>query len=213
MEPHPTQPMFVALHPAPALDRLIQGYKDRTAALVGDQLFLEDPPHSTVYLAHFPPGADPAAALAPLADRPPPRVRLTGWAAFENDPLTARHTLIAAIHPDDKAALRELQAEVVRLVAPLRDAAATERHFRGRWQHLSEPQRAAVVDHGFPYLFAGWEPHFTVASIAPAAWAELRRHLDADPPHGEFACDSLRHYDLADGRPTLRGEVRFRTAG
>jgi hypothetical protein len=206
----PTVPVFVALKPDDRLHELVQGYKDRTRELVGDQLYLADPPHLTVYLACFP----AAVRLAPLlrdlvAATPPPAVRLVGWHAFENDALTGRHTLTCAIHPDDKRALRAFQGRVVAAVAAHRDRAATDARFAGRLQHLSAGQREGVAAVGFPFVGDGWEPHFTVASVAPAAWDALLAELQSRPPGGQFSCSALGEYQLDGIRPVLRDRLSF----
>jgi hypothetical protein len=206
----PTVPAFVALKPDDRLRGLVQGYKDRARELIGDQLYLDDPPHLTVYLACYP---EPVR-LAPLlravaAETSPPRVRLVGWHAFENDALTGRHTLTCAIHPDDKQALRAFQARVVAAVAAHRDRAATEARFAGRFAHLTAGQRRNVVEFGFPYVGDGWEPHFTVASIDPAKWDDLLAEFRPRPPGGPFFCSALEEYQLDGIRPVPRGRLSF----
>ena len=49
----PLQPMFISLDPDETLEQRILQYKSEVRELVGDQLFLADPPHLTVYLAVF----------------------------------------------------------------------------------------------------------------------------------------------------------------
>ena len=197
---------FIALKPDAALHALIQGYKDRACRRVGDQLYLSDPPHLTVYLAAFPPEFRPLAALRLP---PAPRVRLAGWHAFEADALTGKNTLVAQIHADDKAALRTFQRELVAALAPHRDAAKTEARFAGRLHALTPEQRTNVRDFGFPFLFDGWQPHFTIASFDPAAWASVLAEFAADTPEGTYLCSALAEYQLDGNRPIFRSEMKM----
>lgn len=206
----PTVPVFLALLPDERLRARVQGFKDRTRTRVGDQLYLDDPPHLTVYLACFPQGLRLAPLIAGIvAASPPPRVRLTGWHAFENDALTGRNTLTCQIHPDDKRELRAFQRRVVAAVAGLRHRPATDSRFAGRLQHLSAGQRECVAEYGFPFVGDGWEPHFTVASIDPAKWADLFAELRSDPPVGTFSCSAFGEYQLDGIRPVFRDGVIF----
>jgi 2'-5' RNA ligase len=196
--------LFVALAPDAALSDFLRAAKRRTRELVGPQLYLDDPPHLTLFLAAFP---DEGAALGVWDELrrglTAPSGRLIGWHVFAADPLTGNETLVGAVAPEDKERLRGVQARVLDLVAPRRDEAATAARFAARLPQLSAEQRTSLQRCGFPYTGAGWEPHFTVASIRaadwPAAWAALRNH----PPSGPFACPRLQLYRLDDGHPTL----------
>ncbi len=202
------QPRFIALQPDPRLTERLFGYKQRTHALVGPQLFLEDPPHLTVYLALYPTQTTLLAHLEPLARQLPTLLtRILGWHVFQSDPLTGNHTLVCAIHPDDQQTLRGVQQQIVEVVAPRRDVSATRDRFGTRLQQLSVSQQAAIAAVGFPYFGEGWIPHFTVASIRPDDWEQVFDELQDDPPHGEFYCPALVEYLLVDGQPHQVGTL------
>ncbi len=194
--------MFAALVPEAALHRLVQDYKDEARALVGEQLFLDDPPHLTVYLSVFPSVAavlDQWAQL-PIKDVEQP-VEITGWHVFHADALTGNHTLVCDLAAADKRRLRDAQQQVINQLAPVRDPVAARQRFALRSSALDEAQRAAVAEHGFPYVGAGWEPHFTIASIQPDMWPRVWRAFADRPPVGSFCCPRMRLYQLHDGVP------------
>lgn len=205
-----TVPVFLALMPDDRLADRVQRYKDRTRDLAGPQLYLDDPPHLTTYFACFP---ESFRAGPPVADivrnSPPPQVRIVGWHAFEADAMTGRNTLVCAIHPDDKHALRAFQQRIVSAVAAHRDIPATERRFAGRIEHLTVEQRECIAAAGFPFLGNGWQPHFTVASIDPAVWQTVLSALSADPPTGTYSCSAVAEYQLDGIRPVLRERFVF----
>jgi 2'-5' RNA ligase len=194
--------MFAALEPDAALQRLVQDYKDETRALVGEQLFVDDPPHLTVFLSVFP---TVAAALAQWAKLPAKDVEqpveITGWHVFDADALTGNHTLVCDLAAEDKRRLRDAQQQVIDQLAPIRDREAACRRFAPRASALDESQRAAVAEHGFPYVGAGWEPHFTIASIQPDVWPRVWRAFADRPPVGSFRCPRMRLYQLDEGVP------------
>ncbi|MEX2114109.1 MAG: 2'-5' RNA ligase family protein [Pirellulales bacterium] len=194
--------IFAAIEPDAALHRLVQGYKDDTRALVGEQLYLADPPHLTIYLAVFPTvevALDRWRMLTTLGlDL---TIEVIGWHVFDADALTGNHTLVCDLAAADKVRLREVQQRVVERLAPARDVAATHARLAPRLHLLSEAQRAAVATQGFPYLGNGWEPHFTIASIRPDDWPQLWETLAKRPPRGSFRCPRMRLYQLVDGLP------------
>jgi 2'-5' RNA ligase len=202
-------PLFVALKPEPALFAVVQRYKDRTRSLAGDQLYLSDPPHLTVYLAVFPPEFRAASVLSAVMSRPAPRVRIVGWHSWLGDALTGRNTLVCDIHPDDKAELRKFQTVVVSALAPHRDVVATEARFAGRLSALTPEQRDNVRHFGFPYLGDGWQPHVSIASIDPAHWPAVWSEFEPQPPSGAFTMPVLDEYELHGVEPVHRQRLTF----
>ncbi len=193
---------FVVLQPEPALGSLIQRFKDQVRSLAGEQLYLADPPHLTVYLADFA-SADALLARWPqiVARTRDLSVNLIGWHVFEADSLTGGQTLVCDLAAHDKHRLRTLQRDVVDLFAPLHDPAAARSRLAPRIEHLSAEQRQCVVRHGFPFLGVGWEPQFTIASIRPAEWPEVWQALRPQSPHGSYRCVRWRLGRLRDGKP------------
>jgi 2'-5' RNA ligase len=202
-------PLFLALKPEPRLFDIVQNYKHRTRELAGEQLYLSDPPHLTVFLAVFPAEFRAMDVLATVMTRPAPMIRLIGWHSWLGDPLTGRNTLVCDIHPDDKIQLRQFQMSVVNALAPHRDVAATNARLASRLSALSPDQQECLHRLGFPYLGDGWQPHLSIASIEPAAWPAVWAELKDQPPHGEFTLSSLDEFELHGVEPIHRRGLTF----
>ncbi|MGD9722739.1 MAG: 2'-5' RNA ligase family protein [Pirellulales bacterium] len=189
--------IFAALEPDARLAALIQGYKHETRTLVGEQQYLGDAPHLTVYLAAFRAVDEVVAQWRQFARRHEPiDVQLIGWHVFEADALTGSNTLICDLAAGDKHRLRNRQTEAIELLAPLHDVALTRRRIEPRLAQLTDEQRACVERFGFPYVGDGWEPHLTIASIRPADWPAVWSALGAHPPVGAYRCARWRLYQL-----------------
>ena len=195
-------PAFVALEPDARLSPLIQDFKNRTRSIAGEQLYLGDPPHLTVYLAAFP-STDVLLERWPqvAARHDDLAVNLVGWHVFDADALTGCQTLVCNIAKYDKARLRKLQREIVDLLAPVRDLAASAERFAPRMEFLNDDQRLCIERYGFPFLGDGWEPHFTIGSIRPADWPAVWQALETKSPHGSYHCARWRLYQLVAGKP------------
>jgi len=200
---------FAALMPDERTSAMIQHFKDRTRELVGPQLYLDDPPHTTVYLASFPNGFDAIERLRTAVIPAPSPVRFHGWHSWVGDPLTGRNTLVCSLHPDDKPMLRVRQQHIAAALAPHRDPATTEARFACRFDSLTAEQRHNVRTVGFPFLGDGWEPHITVASIAPEHWDIVLRELHSCPPFGAFSYTHLEVFELHGDEPSSRGRYEF----
>ncbi|MBS0208538.1 MAG: 2'-5' RNA ligase family protein [Planctomycetes bacterium] len=197
-------PLFFSLEPDPALTTLILDYKQRTRRVAGDQLYLSDPPHLTVYLAAFASSAKLDEAWDRIVGRlVAPTFEITGWHLFEQDALTGRQTLVCDLCAADRDIFRALQRTVVDAAAPWRDRRATEQRYAGRLDRLQHVEREQVERVGFPFVGDGWHPHFSIASIATGDWPRVRAELWNDPPRGRFTCPRLQLYELHDGHPRL----------
>ena len=197
-------PLFIALQPDLALTQFLLDAKERTRNQVGDQLYLSDPPHLTLYLAYF---ADITAVqhhIQALADTLQPVVgNLHGWHVFENDVLTSRNTLTCQIDPAAIPQVRATQAAVIAALSPLRDVARTRERYAARLDQLSPERQQAVETVGFPFIGDDWQPHFSVGSILPGDWPLVWADLQSTPPSGAFSCPQLKLYQLEGVTPRL----------
>ncbi|HEY2784267.1 MAG TPA: 2'-5' RNA ligase family protein [Fimbriiglobus sp.] len=204
---------FLALTPDPRFAAAVKKHKGRVRETVGPQMYLDDPPHVTLYLAVFTDGESLLGRLArSLGDIPTPRVEVTGWHRFANDPLTGHQTLVFDFRPEDREVLRQVQAAVVAAAAPLRDCQATAARFADRLDKLSPEETQNVSRIGFPFFGAGWHPHVTVASIRSTDWPAVERDILPHSHAGPCSFPVLHEYDLIDGKPVEVGEIHLAAA-
>src|SRR5262249_1382024 len=123
---NPATPCFLALTPDDAFAATVLAYKRLTEQRVGPQLYLNDPPHLTLYLACF---ADlPALRMATRHVAPTlraPTATVYGWHLFRDDPLNGNHTLVCDISADGLGDLSLFQNSICDAVSPLRDPDST----------------------------------------------------------------------------------------
>lgn len=204
---------FLALEPERAFAVRVLAYKKRTAELAGPQLYLEDPPHLTLYVGAFPEGADVAAASAAVASNlPAPATAITGWHVFDNDQLTGNQTLVCQIDPQQRQGLRNWQQRIAAAVSPLRDADACRSRYAPCWHRLAQLEQDNVEQWGFPFLGTIWHPHLTIASVRASDWATVWPTLAAEPPAGTVCFPSLNLYALDAGQPVLLERFRLETS-
>ncbi|QDU73667.1 hypothetical protein Pan97_06650 [Bremerella volcania] len=195
---------FISVDPSPEFSRTINAYKQTVRDLVGNQIFLNEPPHMTAYLARFVAGTDLSQSVVRLAESiPAPTLRTTGWHVFDADPMTGNRTLVVNFDEPSQSLLRSIQEQIGSSLQGLYDPAATKQRYAEAWQHFAPEQRKAVETVGFPFWGAGWHPHFTIASISPLDWPTVADKLLPSPPSGEIVCPSLSQYRVIDGESHL----------
>jgi len=195
---------FLALEPDEPFARQVLRYKDRVRRAVGEQRYLGDPPHLTLYVGVFGAGVD---LHGPVGDAcsclAAPTVTIHGWHVFEADQLTGNYTVVCDVTPDSRPALQQMQREVIAAVAPLRDARAARACYDKSWHLLSDAERANVERVGFPFAGRVWHPHVTVASVRPEDWAQVWSELARTPPDAVVRFPQLAVYALDGNEPLL----------
>lgn len=195
---------LIALEPEEGFARWVGEYKDQVRGLVGQQLYLDHPPHLTLYTAVFPSGVDLLGPVAVVADGLlAPRVVMSQWHVFQSDQLTGRHTLVCDVPAESQDPLRQIQRQVVEAIAPLRDQAACLRRYEEAWERLSSQEQESVRQFGFPFVGPGWRPHVTIASIRPDDWPRVEPLLAERPPGMTVRFGHLSTYLLDDAYPVL----------
>ena len=197
---------FLALEPDEAFSNTVRARKQQVRDLVGEQQFLADPPHSTLYLARYTNTATLVSrAVAAARCLAAPRAELAGWHVFAADQLTGKHTLVCGLSEASKRGLRDVQQQVVEAVAPLRDRASTRARYDSAWARLSPEERTSVEEWGFPYVGAILQPHVTIASIDQDAWPMVWSELEPLAPQGPVAFPAMCLFALDGERPVLLG--------
>jgi 2'-5' RNA ligase len=194
----------LALEPDDAFARQVLAYKQRVEQLAGEQLYLSDPPHLTLYLGVYAADADLTEPIGALCrGLAAPAVTVRGWHVFEADQLTGNHTLVCDVTPETRSPLEQIQREAVGVAAPLRDRSATRACYDESWQRLSEEERANVDRFGFPFVGPIWHPHVTVASVRPEDWEKIWSELAGAAPDAVVRFPALAIYGLQAEQPFL----------
>lgn len=202
---------FVSIDPSPEWAVKLRAYKDDVRQLVGDQAYLNDPPHMTAFLARFAEGIEFDETIAEVAGQfAPLKTELAGWHVLEADPWTGQRTLTIRVNEESQQALRNLQSKIVAAICEQRDREATLQHYSTVLANFTPLQRQSIEQIGFPFAGQDWLPQFTIASIRNTDWKHVAETVLLKPPVGQSVCSSVTHYRIIDGEtyPLQRYELR-----
>lgn len=190
------------LEPDEAYCQWVWACKRRVRQLVGDQLYLDHPPHLTLYVAAMASRVELCQRVANLAARlAAPRTPMNRWHVFSADQLTGNQTLVCDVPEESREGFRDIQSQVVVALAPLRDATACRSRYDGSWERLSAVERANVEQFGFPFVGPIWHAHVTIASIRPENWPAVHSVLEGSPPSAPVCFTHLGVYVLNKEHP------------
>jgi 2'-5' RNA ligase len=190
----------ITLQPGERAAEAIASLKARVRDLVGDQQYLDDEPHVTLYVGDL--DVDPGSDI----DLPHPDERafdISDWKVFRNDVVTNNHTLTCKV---ESPGIKTYQKQIATMLAPHRREEMVER-FVDAYDSFDERRQRNLSEYGFPFVGDGWIPHLTVASIRPEDFEAVWSRLQDEVPTGEYEFRSVKLYELADG--ALRPQVEL----
>jgi len=201
-------PAFLALMPDSATNAFIADAKTIVRRVAGNQRYLDDPPHLTLFVGCF---VDLDAVGTVIATSAAgwsmPTANIAGWHVFRDDPITGGHTLVCGITAETATALRHIQDLAISVAGPLRNTAATLDRYSPRIDRFSEVQRASLERCGFPFTGSEWRPHISIASIVQRYWDAAWAALGSTPRIGTVSFPVLHWYRLVDEHPVLLREI------
>lgn len=170
----------------------VKSLKYRLRDIVGQQQYLDDEPHVTLYVGDL--DIDLKSGLdLPCLGRS--TFDITGWEVFRDDTVTGNHTLVCQIKSQG---IYKYQKEVAATLESYRRRPMIER-FEKTYDDFDERRQENLTEYGYPFIGEGWKPHLTIASIDPSDFQKAWRELENEAPIGEYEFESVTIYELVDG--------------
>jgi 2'-5' RNA ligase len=190
-------PAYISFEPDYYLSKFISNSKHLVFSLVGNQKYLQDPPHLTLQVGDF----FNLSALSGLLESIAKtiscnHVEIDGWHVFQDDPLTGGHTVVANITEEFQIKVREIQSLILHSTRPLINIETCIQRYSPSWEKLTPVQRVSAKAWGFPFTGTDWHPHVTVASISQDHWSLVWDTLQKFSPHGVFTFPKLCIYRI-----------------
>ena len=202
----------ITLEPDEKLAGIVANHKRDVRLLVGDQRYLKDPAHSTMYIADLKDFKDWELKFDDLINElsfmlTNQIIALNGWFVFENDLVTKNHTLVIEMDERTKDSLSMIQSKVVTLLKDYRVNKSISRY--DDVSNYPEVFQKNVGYCGYPFVGDIWKPHISIASINtsdfPIVWSNLR----SSNPIGKYGLGSIAIYELDETTENLTEIKRY----
>lgn len=167
---------YIALIPDENLIQLINEQKRMIRENIGNQKYLNHPPHITLVIFttdNLNEIIEKIGALAKSIKKF--NTKINNFHIFYNDSMTNRHTITYSLSEENIPFLREIQLNTINAI----------KKFNTK---------------NFNYHFIGkdWIPHISVASIEPDKFDLVFEKIKQKPIQGEFSIDSINLYRVGE---------------
>lgn len=168
---------FCALIPDKGTYEHISGLKAKTKKLIGDQQYLNDPPHITLFVGDYDVKniSFNESDISILTDL---EFQLKDWLIFKEDPVTGKTSLNISLTEKNQLLLRNFQESLIKNFLKHNSKKIIERY---KDANLTKEQSDNLKKYGYPFIGEGWIPHLSIASIDPKkfdkAFSELKKDL------------------------------------
>ena len=198
-------PTYVfTLEPADPLFNKIQKIKSVAQNLVGDQLYLSDPPHLTLYLGRFTSHQWWQDHLQTFINQINQEIYIpiNSWHTFANDSVTGNDTLVCNIDPNSSSILWSIQQQLISLLHPFREPGLIQR-YQHSYNELPEIFRKNLDQFGYPFVGDIWKPHLGIASFKHSVFGTIWEKIKDECPIGYHYFSSLVVYRLDESTEHL----------
>lgn len=136
--------------------------KKKAKALCGEQQYLEDTPHLTLYVNHFE-NQKEICDMIETIELPNPQIQIKGWTTFYDDPITNGHSLVLELSDQSLQKLQAFQMELVTKTSQYKAKEHLKRY--SNTNTYSNEMKDSLHKYGFPFAGLHWRAHFTIASF------------------------------------------------
>jgi hypothetical protein len=200
----------ITLEPENKLKSKILSIKRAAKKAVGEQLYIDDVPHISVYLGNFNELNSLKAELSKLASKMKKlKISIDNFFVFENDLVTKKDTFVYTFKDQDKKLLSKVQDKVVKILNPFRTKEILERYQKEN-ESFSSIFKENIDKYGFPFVGNIWIPHMTIASFDKERLNKIKEMLIKSAPKGSFYLDSLVLYEIRGKNEKLYIKKKYR---
>ena len=196
----------ITLGPDMVLCRKIRNLKSEAKDLVGDQVFINDPPHLTLYIGYFDDFQEFNKELVSAAKKIKGHLKggvvIDDWMVFKGDMITNKQTLACNIAKNAAKSLEKVQKEVVPIMKRYRKKMVSGRYSQV-YDVLGNAEKKNIDKYGFPFVGRVWKPHISIASFDNPAFAKVWERFKNKCPKGKYCLDSLNVYILDEDNENI----------
>lgn len=199
----------ITLEPEKRLYDKIVKLKNLSKNIAGNQLYLGDEPHLTLYAGNLQGLTAIKAELESLSKQlKKEKVEIKGWFVFKDDTITKKNTLVCELDNKSIGRLRDIQMKVVFVLRKYRKKEGLKR-YESSYETLGTIEQENIRKYGFPFVGNIWKPHFSIASFEKNVFDKIWGKMDKLCPKGNYDIVSMNIYSLYEKRWSMKLVKKF----
>ncbi|MDP2925244.1 MAG: hypothetical protein Q8N99_02615 [Nanoarchaeota archaeon] len=197
----------ILLEPDKIISSKIKGLKIIIKSLIGNQLYLDDEPHLSIYHADFLDISEWDKELEDLIykikkDTNKIQIAISDWIIFKEKNIN-KITLACNIIEENVDMIRRIQKQVIDHLQSFRNPIIIKR-YKDSYESLGDIERKNTIKYGFPYIGNIFKPHISLATIDNNKFEILFNKIKDLCPKGNYNIISLNVYLVDDKDDSLK---------
>jgi len=197
---------FFALLPEKRLTDLIYNQKNFIRELSGEQIYLSEPPHITLYVLTVKNKRIFSKLEELTSGMNIPPISLKDFNIFYNDLQTRGNTITYSLDEESAGSMRKIQSTLINTFSPFN----TKELFSKPeiYDKMTPLEKENTDNYGFPFVGKNWIPHLTLASINKQDFSRVWKEIRKKQIKGKFLIESLGLYNTgANPLKLIRGFI------
>ncbi len=195
----------ITLEPERKIAKEILAIKHKIRQSIGDQLYIKDPAHITIYLGYF--RDIPASVLGEIskvikAKFSPVDVIIGELSTFGKDIVSKKESLFLTVE-DAEGKIQKIQKIIIDLFMPYRIDKMSPR-YKDSYMQLDNELKENIDKCGYPFIENNFIPHISFGLFDHSKSEEIIRKLIRRFPYGKHRLDRLVVYELDEKTEELK---------
>lgn len=188
----------ITLIPEKKLCNIILNLKNKAKKIVGNQLYIDDLPHITLYIINvkesFFDDFEEKISLKKF------NIYISGWLNFLNDPITKKNTITFRIKKNKE--IDKYQKDIINLFDNIKKNVS--KRYKKMYPSLNKEFKNNIELYGYPFIGNIWKPHISIASFDKESFNKIYDNFKKIDINGSYYIDSLNIYKLDENKNKLK---------
>lgn len=192
------------LEPEKNLYEKILSIKDLAREKVGEQQYLKDEPHLTLYVSNLDDIKKWDDGLAKIVENYKDiSIDIDRWHLFIDDPITHKDTITINIEKSSTIILHNLQDILINELVKFKKDELLNR-YKNSYNNMNEEFKNNVDYCGYPFAGKIWLPHFGIASFDKDSFNIFWPLVKDSCPIGNYFAKAINVYELNELDDSLK---------
>ena len=195
----------ITLEPEKKIADEISGIKQKIHHKIGDQLYLRDPPHITIYLGYFKDSLNNVlneASKKIKEQLSPIKVTIGELDTFGKDIISKKETLFLTVK-DKENKIQKIQKIIIDSLSSSRTN-ETPLRYTESYESLDKTFKENIDKHGYPFIGEVFTPHISLGLFDYPKAKEIIEELIEKFPYGDCELNRIVIYELNEKTEELK---------